>query len=72
MSLYVEKSNGTVGPPGADKKINWRLEKCATGQSQPTPDEIAQAKEDGVCPRCDSLLDIGNRAFLCHECGWSF
>lgn len=39
---------------------------------EPTPDEIIQAKEDGVCPRCDTILDIDKSEFYCPKCGWSF
>ena len=36
------------------------------------PDEIGQALEDQMCPRCGSLMDVSGAAGLCEVCGFRF
>ena len=36
------------------------------------PDEIVQACEDRMCPRCGSEMEICGRAGLCEICGFRF
>ena len=36
------------------------------------PDEIVEALEDGVCPRCASPMEISDAAGLCEVCGFRF
>ena len=36
------------------------------------PDEIAQACEDQMCPRCGSEMEIRGGAGLCEICGFRF
>ena len=38
----------------------------------PTPAEIVEAKEDGICPRCERKVDIDANGGLCHFCGLSW
>ena len=36
------------------------------------PDEIVQACEDGLCPRCSSAMEICGEAGLCQICDFRF
>ena len=42
--------------------------------AQATPEEIAQSREDGNCPRCGAVLDMCDDGALCEgeECGFTF
>ena len=37
-----------------------------------TSDEIVEAEDGGVCPRCNSLIEIDGGSALCQNCGFSF
>ncbi len=36
------------------------------------PDEIVQARDDRMCPRCSSEMQISGSAGLCEICGFRF
>ena len=36
------------------------------------PDEIVQACDDGLCPRCGTVMEISGAAGLCEICGFRF
>ena len=38
---------------------------------KPTPEEIAIARIDGICPRCDRPIDVDDGSARC-ACGFSF
>jgi len=37
-----------------------------------TPEEIAQAKEDSICPRCNKLIFLDKDGVYCNNCGFGF
>jgi len=37
-----------------------------------SPEEIAQAKEDSICPRCNKLIFLDKEGVYCSNCGFSF
>lgn len=50
---------------GIKHNLKWDIE-----SREPTPDQIAIAKIDGICPICDKNIDVYDGA-LC-QCGFSF
>jgi hypothetical protein len=42
------------------------------GLAKAAADEIVQALEDRMCPRCASPMEIADRAGLCQICGFRF
>jgi len=69
--MYTVEQRGTVGRAGA-VPVGFAITK--NGIVSPTPDEIVEAKTDGICPRCGAELDICNEGGLCtnQKCGFSF
>lgn len=39
---------------------------------QATAEEIAQAKEDSICPRCNKLIFLDKEGVYCNNCGFGF
>lgn len=37
-----------------------------------TAEEIAQAKEDSICPRCNRMIFLDPEGVLCDNCGFSY
>jgi len=61
-----------VHPTYGDVRHDPATVPLSTRKDPARPDEIAQAKEDGCCPRCETngdFVDIGGR---CVRCGFSY
>lgn len=71
MTTFLEKSQGHAGG-AARKLIGRKLVRLPRGVEQATPDEIVEAKMDGVCPRCDHNGDFFADGGLCNRCGFSY
>ena len=64
---------GFNGPEGKNRENGqnanvYQTIRTAGDPSPARPDEIAMAREDGECPRCDFIL-ADNR---CDKCGFNF